>query len=149
MEYYFENKEFTGNDLLKLNPNNMLYYHEIYRFLPIMNSIKFQEIIRQLQGNYNNFFIIIYNLIIFNNYLINKYLFFKVKTIYIQDYNYEGEIKDKFYKLKIHNDKHLKNYLDYLSKGFTLKPINNNSKKQLVGFRSFKKLRNDRYYRIV
>ncbi|CAB4416728.1 unnamed protein product [Rhizophagus irregularis] len=66
------------------------------RFLPIMTSIKFQEIIRQLQA----------------------------KTIYIQDYNYEGEIKDKFYKLKIYNNEHFKDYLYLLCKRYILKPIN-------------------------
>ncbi|PKY46747.1 hypothetical protein RhiirA4_543524 [Rhizophagus irregularis] len=62
VEYYFKNMKFTGNHLSKLNFNNILNYDKIFnRFLPIMTSIKFQEIIRQLQA----------------------------KTIYIQDYNYE------------------------------------------------------------
>ncbi|GET61460.1 hypothetical protein GLOIN_2v1841751 [Rhizophagus irregularis DAOM 181602=DAOM 197198] len=62
VEYYFKNMKFTGNHLSKLNLNNILNYDKIFnRFLPIMTSIKFQEIICQLQA----------------------------KTIYIQDYNYE------------------------------------------------------------
>ncbi|PKY37905.1 hypothetical protein RhiirA4_439000 [Rhizophagus irregularis] len=56
VEYYFKNMKFTGNHLLKLNLNNKINHDKIYnRFLPIMTNLKFQEIIRQLQGNYNNF----------------------------------------------------------------------------------------------
>ncbi|POG70444.1 hypothetical protein GLOIN_2v1841751 [Rhizophagus irregularis DAOM 181602=DAOM 197198] len=51
VEYYFKNMKFTGNHLSKLNLNNILNYDKIFnRFLPIMTSIKFQEIICQLQG---------------------------------------------------------------------------------------------------
>ncbi|CAB5091533.1 unnamed protein product [Rhizophagus irregularis] len=120
VEYYFKNMKFTGNHLLKLNLNNKINHDKIYnRFLPIMTNLKFQEIIRQLQA----------------------------KTIYIQDYNYEGEIKDKFYKSKIYNNEHFKKYIYSLCNKSTLKPIN--YKKKLVGFKSFNKLRNNRYYRIV
>ncbi|GES78526.1 hypothetical protein GLOIN_2v1841751 [Rhizophagus clarus] len=53
VEQYFEKKKFTGNQLLKLNLDDINY--RIYRYLPIIADIKFEEIVQQLQGNYNNF----------------------------------------------------------------------------------------------